>query len=274
MSLNRLVLRCLAVAAIQQNTDEATAPTMADERVFDSLLDPLVLRAGETKNIPCAVVYTDDDEGAQINTGSTGVGPMRRHVDLRVEISIGSLDTTAEQDGVFYGVPVTDAQLEAQLDLFEQQVKWALFSTPDRPYSDAFSRFVVAVESIQSFATRDESGNNRFSARRMHFRCRINDDCPPAFAILPPGARPPAPAALDLSQFPGSGWLGDAITALYNTPSFKPVINALAGTGNPYAFLPAFKRFSMNAELVDQTSTTQTFGPNGVIATSKLVEIP
>lgn len=274
MSINRLVLRCLAVAAIQQNSDELVAPTMADDRVFDSRLDPLMLQAEDNKNIPCVVVYTDDDDGTRINTGAVGIGPMRRKVDLRVELSIGTLDTTVEQDGTVYGVPVTDAQLEAQLDLFEQQVKWALLSIPDRAYTNAFSRFVVGVESIQSFATRDESGNNRFSARRMHFHCLINDDCPPAFNALPAGTKPPAPAPLDLSQFPGSGWLGDAISALYNTPSFKPVINALAGTGNPYAFLPTFKRFSLNVELVDQTSTTQTFGPSGVIETSKLVELP
>ncbi len=282
MSIGRLVLRCLAVAAIQQNVDDAVSPTMAEDRVYDSRLDPLTLKQEEAKNIPCVVVYTDDDEGTQINSGSGGTqGPFKRVVELRIEISIGSLDSTAEGEGVTYGVPVTDPELEARLDLFEQQVKWALMSLPNRAYTNAFANYVVRLESIMSFAARDEGGNNRFSSRRLHLKCVINDDCPPLSVALPPGATRSVPADLDLSKFPGNSWLGQMIAALYNTPSLKPVIDALAGTGNPYAFIPMFKRFSMSVDAIGPEADPnllaaqgKTHGPDGRIEVFNLVEIP
>ncbi|WP_164075831.1 hypothetical protein, partial [Stenotrophomonas maltophilia] len=78
------------------------------------------------------------DTGDLINRGS-GSGPYRRWVDLRVEIVIGSFDTEIIDNvqNVVFDTPMTDAELEAQLDLFEAQVKWALWQLPGRSYSDA-----------------------------------------------------------------------------------------------------------------------------------------
>ncbi|RRC36578.1 hypothetical protein EIA13_30110, partial [Escherichia coli] len=91
MSLSRLMLRALACVALQKQPSDAVAPTMAEDRVFDSRIDPFVFK-DYSKPMPGIIVYTDDDTGDLINRGS-GSGPYRRWVDLRVEIVIGSFDT-------------------------------------------------------------------------------------------------------------------------------------------------------------------------------------
>lgn len=247
MSLSRLMTRALACVALQKQDDDGVSPTMADDRVFDSRLDPLLFKAYSSP-MPGIIVFTDDDDGELINRGG-GSGPFRRWVDLRVEIVIGSFNTEVvdgEQHLVF-DLPMTDAQLEAQLDLFEQQVKWALFALPNRIYSNAFRKYVVRIESIKSHATRDESGNNRFASRRMHFKLEIPDDCPPEWIGLQPGeATPPLiPFTDQLAMFPAP-WIAPMLQAMALQPAMRAVLSVLAGTGNPYAYIPLLRRIGIN----------------------------
>ncbi|MGZ6199184.1 MAG: hypothetical protein ACXWNL_16230 [Vulcanimicrobiaceae bacterium] len=249
MSLTRLFTRALACVALQKQDDDPVSPTMADDRVFDSRLDPLLFR-DYTTPMPGIIVYTDDDEGDLINRGS-GTGPFRRYVDLRVEIVIGSFNTEVVDnvEQLVFDLPMTDNQLEAQLDLFEAQVKWALFALPDRLYSHAFRKFVVRIESIRSHATREESGNNRFASRRIHFKLEIPDDCPPHWLGLEPGAAPPAkiPFCDDLSKFTAP-WIAPMLQAMCNQPSMQGVLDVLAGTGNPMKYLPLLKRIGIDVK--------------------------
>lgn len=247
MSLTRLFTRALACVALQKQDDDAVSPTMADDRVCDSRLDPLLFRDYSTP-MPGIIVYTDDDDGDLINRGS-GTGPFRRLLDLRVEIVIGSFNTEVVDDvqQLVFDLPMTDAQLEAQLDLFEAQVKWALFALPDRLYSHAFRQFVVRIESIKSHATRDEGGNNRFASRRIHFKLEIPDDCPPHWFGIEPGAAPPkkVPFVDELAAFPAP-WVAPMLQAMSNQPSMQGVLDMLAGTGNPYKILPLLKRIGID----------------------------
>jgi hypothetical protein len=269
MSLSRLYTRALACVALQQQVDDAVSPTMADDRVFDSRLDPLLFKAFDTP-MPGIIVYTDDDEGDLINRGS-GSGPFRRWVDLRVELVIGSFNSEVidNEQQVVFDLPMTDAQLEAQLDLFEQQVKWALWSLPNRIYSHAFRQYVIRIESIKSHATRDESGNNRFASRRMHFKLEIPDDCPPDWLGLQPGQTPPAniPFCADLSKFPAP-WITPMLQAMCNQPSMKNVLDVLAGTGNPYHYAPLLRRIGVNVTPAEQAPDDKH------VEVRKLLEIP
>ena len=116
MSLQRMLLRSLACVALQQQDDDLIPPTMAETRVFDTQLSPFVMDE-QANAMPVITVYTDDDEGDLINRGGGVTGPFARKIDLRVEIAIGSFDTTLV-DGVAqmsFVVPMTDSQLEAQL---------------------------------------------------------------------------------------------------------------------------------------------------------------
>lgn len=268
MSLSRMYTRALACVALQQQEDDAVAPTMAEDRVFDSRLDPLLFKQYSTP-MPGIIVYTDDDEGDLIARGS-GTGPFRRWIDLRIELVIGSFNTEiidGEQQLVF-DLPMTDAQLEAQLDLFEQQVKWALWALPNRVYSHAFRKYVVRIENFKSHASRDESGNNRFASRRMHFKLEIPDDCSPDFLALQPGEKAPPPIPIgDLSQY-SAPWVTPMLQAMVGSPTMRGVLDVLAGTGNPYAYVPLLKRIGVNI-------TPETTAPTDKnIAVSKLVEIP
>jgi hypothetical protein len=282
MSLSRLYTRALACVALQQQADDTVSPTMADDRVFDSRLDPLLFKEYSSP-MPGIIVYTDDDDGELINRGS-GTGPFRRWVDLRVEIVIGSFNSEVvdgEQQLVF-DLPMTDSQLEAQLDLFEQQVKWALFSLPNRIYSHAFRLYVVRIESIKSHATRDENGNNRFASRRMHFKLEIPDDCPPEWLGTQPGAPNPAliPFCDQLEKFPAP-WVVPMLQAMCQQPSMQGVLNALTHSGNPYAYIPLLKRIGINVDAIEPEADPnllaaqgKTQGPDGRIEVQKLWEIP
>jgi hypothetical protein len=282
MSISRLMLRALACVALQQQTDDTVPPTMAEDRVFDSRLDPLVFRQFSTP-MPGITVYTDDDEGELINRGS-GDGPFRRWVDLRVEIVIGSFDTEVVDSvqQVVFDLPMTDAQMEAQLDLFELQAKWALLSSPNRVYTNAFRAFVVRIEAIKSHATRDENGNNRFASRRIHFKCEIPDDRPPRWVGTEQGVPNPPLVAFcnELVKFPAP-WVVPMLQAMCQQPAMQGVLNALAGSGNPYAYVPLLKRIGINVDAIHPEADPnllaaqgKTQGPDGRIEVQKLLEIP
>jgi hypothetical protein len=281
VSLSRLMVRALACVALQQQSDDEVAPTMAEDRVFDSRLDPLMFEQFGDKPMPGITVYTDDDTGELLNRGS-GDGPFRRWVDLRVEIVIGSFDTEIVdgEKNIVFDLPMTDAQLEAQLDLFEAQVKWALWQLP-RKYTAAFRAYVVRIESVTSHATRDEA-NNKFASRRMHFKLEIPDDCPPNVYGLMPGERIPEliPFCEDLSKFPAP-WIRPMLQALCNSPGMQGVLNVLAGNKNPTAFLPLLRRIGINVDAVKPEADPNLLaaegrkqGPDGRIEVTNLLELP
>lgn len=282
MSLHRLMLRALACVALQKQDDDAVSPTMADDRVFDSRLDPFVFREFD-KPMPGITVYTDDDEAMLLNRGS-GDGPFKRHVDLRIEIVIGSFDTEVINDetNTVFALPMTDAQLEAQLDLFEAQVRWALLALPNRVYSNAFREFVVRIETITSHASRDESGNNRFASRRLHYKCEVNDDCAPYAFGLAPNQVPPTkiPFCDDLGAFPAP-WIRPMLQAMCSTPSMQNVLNVLAGNKNPAVYVPLLKRIGISVDAIEPEADPnllaaqgKTQGPDGRIEVENVLEIP
>lgn len=282
MSLARLMLRALACVALQKQADEAVSPTMADDRVFDSRIDPFVFREFE-KPMPGIIVYTDDDTGELINRGS-GRGPYRRWIDLRVEIVIGSFDSEVIDDetNVTFAMPMTDAQMEAQLDLFEVQAKWALMSLPNRVYTNAFMAYVVRIESITSHASRDESGNNRFASRRIHFKVEVNDDCVPHGQGVEPNAPLPEEIAFcaELEKFPAP-WVVPMLQTMCQQPAMRNVLNVLAGNKNPYTYIPLLKRIGINVDAIEPEADPnllaaqgKTHGPDGRIEVSKLLRIP
>jgi hypothetical protein len=273
MSLNRLLLRSLAIAAITQQPDDLRPPTLAEDRVYDSRLDPLEFTA-DNSEIPCVIVYTDDDESDLQNRGM-GDGPRRRHVELRVEIVLGSCSESVidEQAQLVYVVPTTDSQLEARLDMFEQQVKWALMDLPNRRYTNAFRGFVIRVEKISSHVQRDETGNNRVAARRLHLTCMINDDCPPSWQT----------EAVDVPAAPFPPWLSEGTVAagydittinpaiasmvhsLCKSPSMGDIVKVLTGQGAANAVvIPLLKRLGVNVDAIGPEADPNILAAKGL----------
>lgn len=272
MSLSRLWLRCLAVAALQKQAYDQYPPTMAGEYVFDSRIDPIAFDA-ETKELPAVIVYTSDDTSTLLNPSGLG-GEYRKVVDLIVELSVGTFDTVVidNKEHKAYALPVTDAQLEARLDMFEVQVKRALFGAFTRQITSALNLFVVRVHSITSHATRDEA-NNKLASRVLTFQCEIKDDCD-----FPYATAAPEKTEFDLSQFPGQPWLGDMLTALQNDPGMKPVVDALAGNFNSAIVVPLLKRIGMTADFIDPYDKNKVpgephRGPDGVVDHTIMVKM-
>lgn len=244
MSLNRLMLRALAINALSPQPGDGDQITFAGDRVFDSRLDPAQFSEDENE-IPLVIVYTDEDMTQLVNR-STNTGPFARHVDLRIEIVIGSFDTVVQDDDKFaaFGVPTTDGELEAKLDMFEQQVRWALYGWPTRRATNAFREYVVAFADIMSHVERDESGNNRLAMRRLIVRCKIHDDCPPGWGLKDTGMQTQLPLFRedDFGKLPP--WLRPMLVASQSSPSMRQVVNVLSGTNNPAVLVPLLKRIS------------------------------
>lgn len=264
-----MMLRGLALQALTPQPGDTAPITLAEDKVFDSRLDPFQFDVN-AKEIPAIVVYTDDDS-SQLQNRSAANGPFLRHVELRVEIAIGSFDEVIEdgQKHIIYGYPSTDAELEAKLDIFEQQVKWALLDWPVRKATTAFRRYVIRVESIQSHPDRSEDGNNKLAMRRLHFKCCIPDDCSPTFAFGP--ATPRAPHTYSASDFdPLPPWLKDMLVATQHAPSMRAVLDALGGNGVAQVFVPLLKRVAANVDCIDPADNIlaqlgKTRGPDGRI---------
>ena len=268
MSLSRLWTRMLAIQALTPQSSDRFPPTMAGDRVFDSRLDPHAYNETES-SIPAIVVYTSDDDGELVNTAS-GSGLYRRTVGLVIELTIASLDTIIGEGGESqqaFVLPLTDSQLELQLDMFEQQVRWALSGYIDRPATQAFQEYVVRTWSIKSHATRDEGGNNRLASRRIMLSLEIKDDCGPTYVLAKCEAAP-----LDLSAFPGAPWLGDVLMAMPSDPSLKPVVDAIAGNTNSALVASILERIGMRVDAIDPEADPnllaeqgKTKGPDGRI---------
>jgi hypothetical protein len=278
MSIHRLFLRCLAVAALSPAPGDTDLITMAGESVFDTRLDPLEFTADE-KEIPTIVVYTDDDT-AEIWNRSSNSGPYHRTIDLRVELAMGSFSTVVqdEEKYVAYGVPSIDAELEAKLDVFEQQALWALRSWPDRQATIAFRDYIVRLERIESHAHRDESGNNKLALRRVHMRCVVNDDCPPVWTAGPEGLG--LQRKLTEGDFPVPGWLQPMFAAMQSSPSMSAAINRIAGTGSADIRLPLLKRIGVKVDCISPADLNlleklnRTRGPDGRLEYTAVWNLP
>lgn len=248
MSVNRLFLRTAAVAALRPASGEIW-PTMAGMRVHDSRLDPIEY-TDERSEIPLIAVYTDDDEGRPAVSSLPGK-VLVRNVVLRVEFALGMWGTETidnEEHSVFY-TPTLEPELEAQLDIFEQQIRWALFSRFWRPGTAVFLKFVKAVHSIQSLIQRDEETNTKISARRLLISIDMPDDCPPTVFL---GSEPEGPPRrFDFSAFPGAPWLADMLNAMSNDKVSHPVLDVLGNSQQAAIYLPLLKTIGMKVDAAD-----------------------
>jgi hypothetical protein len=273
MSLARLMLRALAVNALTPQDGDLDLVTMAGDNVFDSALDPRQFNASRSE-LPVVLVYTDDDDAETVSRTNTN-GPYRRSVSLRVEIVIGSFDSQIKDGHAVYSVPMTDPQMEARLDLFEQQVRWALLGYQNRRATNAFKTYVVGVDHISSHVQRDEDSNNKLAARVLVFKCRINDDCLPPWGFAPDPRTPIKKLSEDdFSALPP--WLRPMLVAMQASPSMAGVVGALGGQDVPQTYVRLLKRIGVTVDAIDPANPTllaamnKTQGPDGRVEYSAM----
>lgn len=279
MSVSRMFLRAAAIAALSPMTnakgEAEEGPTFARERVYDSRLDPLD-HSADGSELPAIIVYTEDDDAVPRDKNSLS-GAYDRTIILRVEIVIGSFEEVAMdgQTGMVFALPTTDAEMEARLDLFEQQVKWALLQLGWRPPTAVFMNFVKFVTNIKSVVVRDEATNNKLASRHLFFSCVVPDDCSPAISPEQSVA-----AKLDLTDFPGAPWLGQFLTTLSADPSASAVVNLLSNKQSAAVVLPYLRRMGVKVDAVKPEADPnlfkpgQTQGPEGRIEQSEVWNLP
>ena len=206
MSLERTALRLGVVMALS-NAMQAPFPTIGQNRVFDSRIDPI---QGATPGdiAPIAIVITDDDDRAGLS-GNNGGPPWRQHVTLVIELSMGLVGPLEDADGkpltdetgaaLTTFLPVeTEPELELMLDLFESQVEHIFRQPPNawahRLFADPPAGSIVRIESWNSKRFVEREAQYRFAARQIVLKVLLPQ--PPEPDIIAHVGNPPAPPSI------------------------------------------------------------------------------
>jgi hypothetical protein len=183
--IERTALRLATVMALA-NGFAAPWPTMAQGRVFDSRFDPL--QAVDLKEpdelLPTILVATDDDRGKSLSENNGGP-PFEHEVTLALELSIGMVGESEESE-LFLGMPQSEPELEAMLDLFERQVKAALVN-PVAPWTERFQRVARRITGWSSERFVERDSNVRLAARKISATVLL-----PLEDLVPLSSDPPA----------------------------------------------------------------------------------
>lgn len=143
MSLNRLALRLLTVAALRGRT-------LAGEAVRDSMLTPLDGPAGLDQPVPFLAVYTDDGVAQPHGRDlSTAVGTINLLIEFGVTAKMRFKLESGEDDEVLTPPP-TDDRMELTLDVMERQIKIAL-ADPANPFAELWR---ILVSDVKTLATK------------------------------------------------------------------------------------------------------------------------
>lgn len=171
MSLTRLAMRIAAVRAL-------TGATLAEDRVFDSAIDPVDVRI-KAHRAPIIVVTTDEDSG---KPDGRDLNLTDREVALVIEISVATATRVASDD-IEFVIPGTDEGLDALLDLTEWNVTRRL-TTDEAGWPRAFMMLVPRIMSVASKRGVNTEGV-RFAARQLILICDAVSE-PPRGAPVDP----------------------------------------------------------------------------------------
>lgn len=201
MGLIRFAVRQCAAMALRNMT-------LAEDRVFLSLIDPISTKIQESR-APMLIVNTDDHRIEADGRDMTG-GEHR--LDIVIEAVIAARVVTDGKDGAGQSVTVNiieaDSGLDLTLDILEHQITRALLS--DKSWAVLFRRFVMSVSSRLSRRGADASGV-RWAARQITITCDTLAE--------PVGGE---------SLAPGSVW-GDFVAALEGDATLSPIAPLIRG---------------------------------------------
>lgn len=263
MSLKRLLLRTAVVEAISTKNDDDIFPTMAGKNVHDSKITEIDKEAIATLG-PIAIVYTD--EYSSMPDGGDGItdqdGP---ECQVRIELAIGKFQPVYQTDedgnvvsgpdgnpileGTEYAVFETDAQLEAMLDIFEAQIRFAMHN----PLAKSSSRLKKLMKGMRNFTSTRESSDREpvIASRNITFVAHINDDC-----YHYTGEAMSAQERAAAPYFEGATYLNKLVEDLVasDNDTFKGVLDMLRmeATGKPLSSPPGLRGVEFRA--VDRNS--------------------
>jgi hypothetical protein len=173
MSLSRLAMRIAAARAVK-------GETLAENRVYDSAIDPIDLTIAENRQ-PILVVMTDEHEA--IPTGRD-LFHTDASCDVIIEAAIASRVEIEGEVGIT--IPHTDEGMELVLDMMEHQVIAAL--TRERTaWSRVWMKLVPRVKRRLSRRGASAEGGVRFAARQIVLTCDLIE-APTDGAAIPDGS--------------------------------------------------------------------------------------
>jgi hypothetical protein len=274
------MLRVATVNALSNGFQEPY-PTIAGPIIFDSKMDNLQ-NTFEESLVPVVIVYTEDDEHTQQNKSGSGQGGVYRKIQLLIELAIGSYSEVKSEDGepsAAFSMLQTDAEIEAMMDLFEQQIRNAL-RHPTNVHSAHWQGLVSSILSWESQPGRSAKGDNRLAMRQIIIEVRIKDDCTPDFQTLRPNEIPeaqnPVPVLGDLPDY-----LGGLVEVVNNPetewPTLLETLRELQGEA-PVNALPRLTTLNMKVDNIDPQADPyrlpagETKGPDGRIETELLIK--
>lgn len=157
MSLTALAVRIATIRALMGRT-------FAEDRVFDSKINPVNLVAMNEKK-PVIIVTTDDDNvditGKDLRAGD-------HKLELVIEVAVTQkIEVQVENDQTteVLSIPATDAGLEATVGLLGWQIAKAL-SADGGEWGDLWRSVVTNVHSVSSRRGADDENGVRYAARQ------------------------------------------------------------------------------------------------------------
>lgn len=175
MGLYRTALRLATLEALRPTAllnSQGPWPTLACERVFDSRIDPIADLTRE-QHKSAIVVYTDGDIG--YGGQHRGGPPFRRVVDLCFEISQIATAPTEDDPSVYVtGIPMTDSELEAELDRIEAEIALTLFYAPSGKIWRKLTGSMVTDP--RTTPHRDSEEGARLAYRSLIWKVQVPDD--------------------------------------------------------------------------------------------------
>jgi len=157
MSLTALAVRIATIRALKGRT-------FAEDRVFDSKINPVNLVAKDEQK-PVIIVTTDDDN-VEITGKDLRAGDHK--LELVIEIAVTqkiSVKVEKEQTTEVLSIPATDAGLETTVGLLGWQIAKAL-SADGGEWGDLWRSIVTNVHSISSRRGADDENGVRYAARQ------------------------------------------------------------------------------------------------------------
>ncbi|MFM8745986.1 MAG: hypothetical protein ACKOED_04885 [Aestuariivirga sp.] len=195
MSLSRLAMRIAAARAVR-------GATLAEDRVFDSAIDPIDLAIAGNRQ-PILVVMTDEHEAIP-------VGRDLFHADISCDLVIDAAIAARVEIGgeVSITIPHTDEGMELVLDMMEHQVIAAL-TRECSGWSRVWMKLVPRVKRRLSRRGASAEGGVRFAARQIVLTCDLIEAPAGGAAIVA-----------------GSAW-ADVLTVMEEDAALKPIADLL-----------------------------------------------
>lgn len=198
-------------------------PTLARHLVFDSRLDPIDDLAAAMRQ-PVIVVYTEHNRLDRLSQHGT---QFRSKVDLTFEISV--IATERQGDQYVAGLAFSDAEIEADLDLLEEQIFCALSFSPSGRLFRKLAK--LPLDDWQSTPHRSPEEGFRLATRTIKAPVELQPICYGAsHAAAPTGLdRLPQPLRGIVEQLAETSYGAQIATGLLPHAPTMPPLPPLSG---------------------------------------------